>query len=83
MTRRYRLARPDNLNRLTVKSEPVGEYLEHAIAVDILTAFGVALEDIENNILFARPAQVLQSGLGAQGDKFINRFGFQVSQIHR
>src|SRR6185312_8530552 len=65
------------------EAEAVLQDLEHPVAVDVLAVARVRLEDRENDVLLARAGQVLQAhGLG-ELDELVDRFGFQLGEIHR
>ncbi len=67
----------------TQEPESVLQDLQDAVAVDILAVAGMRLQDREDDVLLARPGQVLQPhGLG-ELDQLVDRPGLQLGEIHR
>ena len=56
--------------------------LQHAIAVDVLAALGVAFQDRKDNVLLARAGEVVQADAGRDVDQFLRRFALEIGKIH-
>lgn len=56
----------------TQEAETVLQYLQNAIPEDVLTAFGVGLENCENNIFLVQTSQVFQ----ARGFTKLDKLGY-------
>src|SRR5690606_22479446 len=65
------------------KTKTIGEDFENTVTVDVLATLGVALEDVEDDVLFAGAGLVFEADVLADFDQFGNGLGFQISQIHR
>lgn len=42
----------------------------------------MALEDGEDDVLFARAGKIFEAGCGAELDQLVDGFGFEVGKIH-
>src|SRR5690606_36306795 len=67
----------------TQEAEAVLQDLEHAVAVDILAAAGVRLEDGEDDVLLARASQILQPHLLRNLHQLRHRLELELRQVHR
>ncbi len=65
------------------EAEAVLQDLEHAVAVDVLAAAGMRLEDREDDVLLARAGDVLQVHRGREVHQRRDRLGLQLGQVHR
>ena len=65
------------------EAEAVLQYLQDAVAVDILALSGVRLKNFKDDILFARAGQVIKAEAGGEGDQLRGGFLFQFGEVHR
>src|SRR5208283_279556 len=69
--------------RRAQETKTVLQYLEHTVAVDVLTLAGMRLEDAEDDVLFARTAHVLEThGLG-ELHEIADRALLELGEVHR
>ena len=51
--------------------------------MDVFATLGVFLEDVEDNVLFARATDIFDANFFGDVDEFLGGLGFQISKIHR
>src|SRR5690606_33436284 len=66
----------------TQEAETVLQYLEHAVAVDVLAVLRVRLQDRENDVLLARTREIFESLRFAELDELGGGTCFQLCQVH-
>ena len=67
----------------TQEAKAVLQDLQYAVTVGILAVARVRLEDREDDVLFTRACEVLQTHRLRHLDQLVNRLGLQLGQIHR
>ena len=65
------------------EAEAVLQDLQHAVAVDVLAAARMRLEDREDDVLLARTGQAFQPHLLRDLDQFGDRLELELRQVHR
>jgi hypothetical protein len=69
--------------RRAQEAEAVLQDLQDAVAVDVLTALRVALQDREDDVLLARAGHVLEADTAGDIDEFLRGLGLEVGEVHR
>src|SRR5262249_56627150 len=64
------------------EAEAVGKDLEHALRVDETVLLGLRLEDLEDQLLLAQAADVLDVHLAGNGVEVGDALFFQLGEVH-
>ena len=51
--------------------------------MDVLATLGVLLQDIKDDVLFARATDIIDANFFGDIDEFLGGLGFQISKVHR